>query len=137
MRNFFGERGVCEVFDLGQRQRLRCKRERQDRRIRRIYFAVDRRVRESLREKVGSAIDSCLDLLLGDVDIQVQIKLESDHRAPEGTRGSHLVQSRSLAELALKRRGDRGGHDFRAGTRIKRLYLNVWVIYLRQSRDSN
>src|SRR5437667_150290 len=96
---------------------------------------VDRRIGEALGEKIGSAIDGRLDLLFGDVNIQVQIKLQRDHRAPEGTRGGHLIQTRSLSELALKRSCDRRSHYFRAGAGIKSLYLDGGVIHLRQRRN--
>ena len=91
LRDFLSESGVGKILDFRQRQRLGGERQREDGRIGGINLAVDRRIGESLGEKIGSAIDGRLDLLLSDIDIQVQIKLQSDHRAPEGTCGGHLI----------------------------------------------
>ena len=135
LRNFLRKRGVREVFDFGQRKRFGGKRERQNGGIRGINLAVDGRIGEPLRQKIGSAIDGRLHLLFSDIDVQVQIKLQGDQRAPEGTRGSHLIQAGGLPELPFKRSGDRRSHDFGAGSRIERLHLNRGVIDLRQSRD--
>ena len=91
LRDFLSESGVGKILDFRQRQRLGGERQREDGRIGGINLAVDRRIGESLGEKIGSAIDGRLDLLLSNIDIQVQIKLQSDHRAPEGTCGGHLI----------------------------------------------
>ena len=85
-----------------------------------------------MRQKIGSTIDGRLNLLLSHINVQVQIKLERDHRAPEGAGGGHLIQARSLSELALERSGDRRGHYFRAGAWIERLHQDGGVVDLRQ-----
>ena len=132
LRNFLGEGSVCQVFHFGERQTGRGKRERQDGRVRRIGFAVDRRIGKALRQEVRGPVDGRLNFLLGDVNVEVQLELQRDDRAPEGARGGHLVQPGNLAELALERCGDRRGHYIRAATGIKRLYLNRGVVNLRQ-----
>ena len=50
-----------------------------------------------------------LDVLLGDVDIEVERELQCDHRTAGRTTGRHLVQAGHLPELPLERRGHRGG----------------------------
>ncbi len=131
LRNLLRERGVGEVFDFRERQRRRTERERHDGRVSGIHLAVDWRIRKSLREEIGSAIDGCLNPLFSDIDAQIQAELQGDNRAAKRTRRRHLVQAGNLAELALQRRRHRRSHHVRAGTRIKRLYLNRGVIDLR------
>src|SRR5690349_23415829 len=53
--------------------------------VSRIHLAVDGRIRKTLRKKVRGGVDGRLNLLLGDVDIQVEIELQGDQRAAEGT----------------------------------------------------
>ena len=74
--------GNCEIFcasvvsarssTLRQRQRVGGQRQRQDRRIRRIHLAVDRRVRQIARQIRGRRIDRGLNFLFGDVDVQIE-----------------------------------------------------------------
>ena len=135
LRNFLGEGGVGEIFDFGERERFRCQRERQDRSVGGIDLAINRGIGKALRQEIGGAIDGCLDFLFGDVNVQVQLELKRNDGAAKGTGGGHLVQTRDLAELALERRGHRGGHDLRAGAGIKGLHLNRRVIDLRQGGD--
>ena len=63
---------------------------------------------------------------------EIEIELQRDDRAAEGTGGGHLVQAGNLAELPLERSGDRRSHHVRTGAGIKRLHLNGGVIDLRQ-----
>src|SRR5207249_12118009 len=76
------------------------------RRIRGIDLAIDGRIGKSLRQKIGSAIDGRLNLLLSHIDVQVQIKLERDHRAPEGTGGGrseeHTSELQSRFDLVCR-----------------------------------
>ena len=88
-------------------------------------------------QKVGSAVDGGLDFLLGDVNVEVEHKLQRDDGATERARGSHLVQPGNLAELALERRGDRRSHHVWTGAGIKGLNLNCWVIDLGRAETGN
>ena len=132
LRNFLRQRGVGEVFDFGERQRIGSHRQRQDRRVGGIDLAVNRRIRQALRQKIGSAVDGRLHFLLGDIDVQVETELQGDDRAAKGARRSHLVQAGDFAELALEWSSDRRGHYVRTGAGIKRLHLNCRVIDLRK-----
>jgi hypothetical protein len=100
-----------------------------------IDFAVNRRIRQALRQKIRCAIDGRLYFLLGNVDVQVQTELQSDDRAAEGARGGHLVEAGYFAKLTLERSGDRRSHHVGTGAGIKRLHLNGRVIDLRKSGD--
>src|SRR5206468_3260653 len=99
-RNFLGQSGVREVFDLGQRQRLGSDRKREDRGVGGIDLAIDRRIGKTLRQQVGSAVNGRLHFLLGDIDVEIEIELQGNNRAAIGTGGGHLVQPGNLAELA-------------------------------------
>jgi hypothetical protein len=45
------------------------------------------------------------------------------------------LQARHLAELALERSGDGGGHHVRTGAGVERDHLDDGVVDFRQSRD--
>ena len=133
--NFLREPRVRHVFDLRQGQRIRGKRQGQDRRVRGVYLAVDRRGREVPRQEGEGRIDGRLDLLLGNVEREVQTELQRDDGTASGARGGHLGEARHLAELALERRRDRRGHDIGACTGIEGADLDGRVIDLRQRGD--
>ncbi len=138
--------GNCEIFCANvvsarsshfvQRHGVRGHGQRQDRRIRRIHLAVDRRSRQVGRQKRLRAVDGGLHFLLGHVDVLFQRELQRNHRCAERTARRHLVQAGQLSKLPLQRRGDRRGRDVRAGARIKRHDLDGWVIHLRQAPKS-
>ena len=135
LRDLLREAGVGEVLHLRQRQRVGGERERQDRRVGRVRLAVDRRVREVARQVRGGRVDRRLHLLLGDVDAQLERELERDHRAPEGARREHLLETRHLAELLLERRRHRRRHDVGPGARVEGEHLDRRIVDLRQRRD--
>ncbi len=78
LRNFLRQRGVRQIFHFYQRQRGRSDRERQNRRVGWIHLAVNRWIRQPLRQKVGGAVDFRLHFLLGHINVQVQIELQGD-----------------------------------------------------------
>jgi hypothetical protein len=82
--DFLGEAGVGQVLDLVQRQTLRSQGQGQDRRIGRVDFAVDRRARQIGRQEAARRVDRRLNLLLGDIEVQVQSELQGDHRGAAG-----------------------------------------------------
>src|SRR5207302_5071101 len=45
---------------------------------------------------------------------------------------AHLLQAGNLSELTLHRRGDRRGHDVRAGAGVKSQHLDRRIVDLRQ-----
>ena len=74
-------------------------------------------------------------LLLGHIDIEIEVELKGDNRAPVRAGGRHLLQAGDLSEGALERRGNGGSHHIRARARVKGSALNSRVIDFRQSRD--
>ena len=81
LRNFLREPRVGEILNFRQRQRLRSQRQSQDRRIGGIGLAVDRRRREIARQKSLRRIDRRLHFLFGDIDVEIERKLQRDDRA--------------------------------------------------------
>src|SRR2546429_664324 len=90
LRDLLGQVGVGEVLHLGERQRIRGQRERQNRRVRGIDLAVDGRAGQITRQEGRRGIDRGLDLLLGDVDRVVEGELQRDQRGAERARRGHL-----------------------------------------------
>ena len=72
LRDLLRQRGVGEVFDLGQRQRVGGSASVRIGRVGRIDLAVDRRVGQVARQIGGGRVDGRLHLLLGDVDVLVR-----------------------------------------------------------------
>src|SRR5262249_37945267 len=107
----------------------------ENRRIGRIDFAVDRRIRDSRWQQIRCGVDRSLNFLFGDIDVEIEIELKRDERTTERARGRHLLQTGDLAELTLERRSDGGSHYLRTGSRIKRLNLNRRVVNLRKRRN--
>ena len=135
LRNLGSEAGVDQVFDPRERHGVGSEREGKDGRIRGIGFAVDGRHGKVGGQVALRGVDGGLHFLLGDVDVEVQRKLQHDDGAAIGAGGGHLREPGYLAELALERRGDRGRHDLRAGAGIEGLHLDGGVVGLRQRRD--
>ncbi len=106
LRDLRREARICQVLDLRKRDLARGQRQGEDRGIRRIGLAVDGRGRKVRRQIALCRIDCRLNLLLGDVDVESQLKLHDDHRDPAGARRGHLGESGKLAELPLQRCGD-------------------------------
>ncbi len=133
--DFLREPRVRHVFNLRQGQRIRGQRQGQDRRVRGVYLAVDRRGREVPRQEGKRRVDGGLDFLLGNVEREVQAELQRDDGTASGTCRGHLGQARHLAELALERRRDRRGHDIGACAGVEGADLDGRVIDLRQRGD--
>ena len=70
LRDLLRDPRVGQVLELGQRQRLRRQREREDRRVGGIDLVVDRRIRQVGRQETAGRVDRRLHLLLGDVERQ-------------------------------------------------------------------
>src|SRR5208282_1567986 len=86
-------------------------------------------------QKASGRVNRRLNFLLRHVEGQVQIELQRDDRGPGGARREHLFESGHLPELALERRGNRGGRHVRARTRVKANHLDRRIIDLWQCRD--
>ena len=61
---------VGERLHVAQRQDVGGERQGQDRRVRRVHFAVHRRIRQVGRQQRAAGVDRRLDFLLGDVDVR-------------------------------------------------------------------
>jgi hypothetical protein len=127
--------GVSEVFDLGHRERFRGQRQGQDRRVRRIDLGVDRRRRQIGRQQIAGRVDRRLDLLLGDVEAQIEAKLQGDDRGAGRARRRHLIEPGHLPELHFQRCGHRRSHHVRAGAGVKGLHLDRRIIDFGQRRQ--
>ncbi len=75
------------------------ERQSQNGRVGRIHLAVDRRIGKVRRKESAAGIDRRLDLLLGNVNILIEIELQDDQRRAEGAGRGHLLQARNLPEL--------------------------------------
>ena len=132
LRDFLREPGVGEILDLGERKSFRGDGQRQDRRVRRIGFAVNGRRGQARGQISLRGIDRRLHLLFGHVNVQVQHELQGDDRTAAGTDRGHLVQSGQFAELPFQRRGDGGRGDIGTRARIKGDHLDRRIIHLGQ-----
>ena len=135
LRYLLRERGVGVVLHLPERHAVGGQRQRDDGGVGGVAFAVDRRVRQIFRQIRAGGVDGGLHLLLGYVDIEVEIELQDHDRAAERAERGHLLESGHLPELALQRSGDGGRHHFRARPGVKRLDLNGRIIDFRQGRN--
>ena len=125
---------VDGITDRGQRQRLGCRRQQQDRRIRRIDLAIGRRRGKIFRQLAAGGIDGALHIVGGAIDTAVEVELDRDRRCPEIARRGHLGDAGNLRELPLERLRHRGGHGFGAGAGEVRGDLDGREIHLRQRR---
>src|SRR5205814_3118565 len=73
LRNFLRKIGVGQIFDAVKRKRLGAKREREDGCIGGIDFAIDGRIGNTWRKKIGCGVDGGLNFLLGNINVQVEI----------------------------------------------------------------
>ncbi len=80
-------------------------------------------------------VDGGLHFFFGHVDVEREIELQHDDRDAAGAGGGHLAEALHLAELALERGGDGGGHHVGAGAGIEREHLDGRVVDLRQRGD--
>ena len=133
--NFLREARVRKVFHLRERNRLGRQRQSQDRRVRGIGLAVNR-WRGQIRGQIGlRGVDAGLHFLLGDVNIELERKLQDDDGASVGAGGRHLAEAGNLTKLPLERRRHCGSHYVWIGPGVKRDHLNCGVIHLGQRRD--
>ena len=75
LRNLLREPRIGQILDLRQRHGLRGERKGQDRRIGRIDLGVDRRRRQIGRQEIAAGVDRRLDLLLGDVEVEIEARI--------------------------------------------------------------
>ena len=128
------ELGVDGVADGGQRQRVRCRRQQHDRRVRRVDLAIGRRRGQVFRQLSAGGVDRGLHVVGGGVDRAVEVELDRDRGGAEITRRRHLGDAGNLRELALQRLRHRRGHGFRAAARQRGRHLDGREVDLRQRR---
>ena len=114
LADLLGELGVDGIAHGGQRQRVRRRRQQQDRRVRRIDLAIGRRRGEVFRQLAAGGVDRGLHVVGGGVDRAVEVELDRDRGRPEIAGRGHLRDAGDLRKLALQRLRDRRGHGFRA-----------------------
>ena len=73
--------GVGRVFDLVQRKGVGVERQRHDRRVGGVDLAIDGRIGQVGGQKAVAGVDGRLHLLLGHVDVLVEIEFQRDDRA--------------------------------------------------------
>ena len=129
------ELGIDGVADRGQRQRVRCRRQQQDRRVRRVDLAVGRRRGQVFRQLAAGGVDRGLHVVGGAVDVAVEIELDGDRGGAEIARRGHLRDAGNLRELPLQRLRHRGGHGLRAAAGQGGGDLDGREVDLRQRRD--
>jgi hypothetical protein len=112
----------------------RRERENQNRRIRRIDFAVIGIARQIGGQLAARSIDRRLHVARSAVDVTVQIELHDDRARTERAGRSHLGHAGDASELTLERRGHRGGHRLRGRARQRRGHADRRKIHLRQRR---
>ena len=129
------ELGVDGVADGGQRQRVRCGRQQQDRRVRRVDLAIGRRRGKVFRQLAAGGIDRGLHVVGRTVDRAIEVELDRDRRRSEIARRGHLRDAGNLRQLTLQRLRHRRGHGFRTAAGQGRCDLNGREVDLRQWRD--
>src|ERR1700686_932542 len=102
--------------------------------LRWIGLAVDWRRRQVGWQKALRRVDGGLHLFLGYINIQAEVELQHHDRSATGAGGGHLAQALQFAKLPLQRSCDGRCHHIRAGSGIKREYLNGRIIDFRQCR---
>ena len=127
--------GVGEVAERAQIDGLRRERQRDDRRVGRVHFRIERRIGQVARQRRGGGIDRRLHVLRGGVDVAVEVELQRDLADAERARRGHRLQRRDLAELAFERRGDQRGDGVGIGAGQLRRDLDGREIDLRQRRN--
>ena len=135
LRNLLGQARIREILHFGERQCFGTERQRQDGRVGRIGFVVDRRIRKIDGKKRGSGVDGGLNLLLGHIDVQIERELQGDHGAAIGAARGHLVQSRHLSELPFERSGDVRGDYIGTRAGVEGGHLNGRIIHLGKRGD--
>ena len=84
LRNLLCESCIYQALHLRQWQRCGSHAQRQNRRIGRIYLAVDRRRGQIGRQQIGGGVNRGLDLLLGDIQIELEVELQRNDGCATG-----------------------------------------------------
>jgi len=91
LRDLLSESRVGLIFDFLKGYGFRAQRQSKNRRIGGIHLVVDRRIRQVGGEKSARAVDGRLHLLLFDVNVLIDIKLQNDQGSAKGAGGGHLL----------------------------------------------
>ena len=134
LRQLLLEDVTGRIVDLTLRQRFRCHRQDEDRRIGRINLAIGRIGLQTRRQVGAGGVDRGLHVARRAIDVAGQIELERDLAAAQGTRRGHLRYVRDVSELPLQGGGDGGRHDGRAGAGQVGVHVDGGEIDLGQRR---
>jgi hypothetical protein len=91
LRQLLRKDAVGVITNLSQRQRVGGERDQENRRVRRIDLAIDRRVQQVRRELPGCGVDRRLNVLGRRIDRAVSAELQRDLRIAKGAAGRHLA----------------------------------------------
>jgi hypothetical protein len=128
------ELGIDRIADGSQRQRVRCRRQQQDRGVRRVDLAIGRRRGQVFRQLAAGGVDRGLHVVGGAVDRTVEIELDGDRRGAEIAGRRHLCDAGNLRELTLQRLRHRGCHGLRTAAGQGGRDLDGREVDLRQRR---
>ncbi len=135
LRQFLLQDGGGGVVDVAGRDGVRGQGEHQNRRVGRIDLAPVGILRQRGGQLAAGGVDGRLHVAGGGVDVAAQVELHGNAATAERARRSHFVQAGDAAELPFERRGDRGGHGFRARAGQPGGDLKGGEFYLGQRRD--
>ncbi len=132
LRDLLRQDRIRYVVDLVERQGVRADAQGEDGRVGRVALAVGRWRRERRGQQVRRRVNRSLHVLLGRVDVAIQIELQRDLGVAEARYRGHLAERRHLAELSFERRGHRRGHGLRTGSRQRRGHHDGGIVHLGQ-----
>ena len=134
LRQLLRQHGRGGVVELASSHGVGGQRQDQDRRIGRIDLLVSRIGPQARRQVGARGVNRRLDVARRAVDVAVEAELEVDAHRADRARRRHLGDVGDLPEMALKRRRDRRGDDFRASAGQLRLHRDGGKIDLWKRR---
>eukprot|EP01022_Parablepharisma_sp_SALTPOND_P004196 TRINITY_DN118_c0_g1_i13.p1 TRINITY_DN118_c0_g1~~TRINITY_DN118_c0_g1_i13.p1 ORF type:complete len:2030 (+),score=744.92 TRINITY_DN118_c0_g1_i13:50280-56369(+) len=132
LRDLLGQDVVGIVVDHRQRQFIGLHRHDHDGRIGRVDLAEGRGIGQVGRQLPGRRIDGGLHVQCSGIDVAVQVELQGDLGAAQGTLRGHLREAGNERELALQRLGHIGGHGLGTAAGQLRGDLDGREVHLRQ-----
>ena len=114
---------------------VRRHRQNHDGRVRRVYFAVGRILRQVGRQGASGGVNGSLHIASGGIDVAIEVELQDDVGRSQLAGRGHLGNARNPPELPFQRSGDGGAHGFRACSGQRSGNRDHRVLDLRQRRD--
>ena len=134
-RDLLRDDRVGVVVDAVNGQRVGVDCIDQDGPVGRVGLAIDRWIRQILRQQTGRGVDRLLHVLRRGVDVPLKVELQRDHCRADAARRRHLGETRDRRELLFERRCHGRSHRIRARAGISGRDRNRWEIHLWQGRD--